>query len=104
MHFVLLAVHTADVCPTSNAKTKELLLETGPQIPGIADKNGVRIIAGPFVNREHTTVVIVEADKADQVDSFIQEARLSQWNQVRVLPSLPLEEGMKEVQSNTPLF
>jgi hypothetical protein len=104
VHFVLLAEHTAEVCPTSNSKTRELLLQTAPQIPGIAEKNGVRILAGPFVNREHTTVVIVEADKADEVDRFIQETRLSQWNQVRVLPSLPMEEGLKEVQEQTPIF
>jgi uncharacterized protein with GYD domain len=104
VHFVLLATHTADVCPTSNSKTKELLLEIGPKIPSIADKAGVNIVAGPFVNREHTVVVIVEADKADNVDNFLVESRLGHWNNVRVLPSLPMEEGMKEVEAQAPIF
>jgi hypothetical protein len=104
MHFVLLAEHTADICPTSNSKTRELLMEAGPQIPDIAERNGVRIVAGPYVNREHLTVAVVEADKADQVDRFIVEARLAQWNSVRVLPSLPMEQGMSELQEQAPVF
>ena len=33
MHFVLLATHTADVCPLSNSKTRDLMLQTAPQMP-----------------------------------------------------------------------
>jgi hypothetical protein len=36
MHFVLLAEHMAEVCPTSNATTRDLLLQTAPEIPNIA--------------------------------------------------------------------
>jgi len=31
----------------------------------------VNILSGPFVNREHTAVVIVEADRADGLDDFL---------------------------------
>ena len=47
MHFVPLAEHTAEVCPMSNAKTRDLMLGLGPQIPGIAESSGVKIVAGP---------------------------------------------------------
>lgn len=104
MHYVLLAEHTAEVCPTSNSKTRELLLEIGSQIPSIAEKHGVRLVAGPFVNREHLAVVIAEADRAEDIDEFLVESRLTHWNQVRVLPSQPIEQAMQEVQSSTPLF
>ena len=104
MHYVILGEHSAEVCPTSNAKTKALLLEMGPQIPGIAEKNGVRLVAGPFVNREHTTVVIAESDRPEGVDAFILQSRLAQWNRMRVIPSMPMEEGMKDVAEGTPLF
>jgi hypothetical protein len=104
MHFVLLAHHTADSCPTSNASTRELLLNTAPHIPDIAQRAGVKILAGPFVNREHTTTVIVEADKAENVDQFLMETRLGHWNNVRVLPSLTMEEGIEEVKTQTPIF
>jgi hypothetical protein len=64
----------------------------------------VRIVAGPFVNREHVIVAILDADTADAVDGFLVETRLAHWNSVRVLPSHSIEEAMQEVQSSTPLF
>ena len=104
MHFVLLGVHSAEVCPTSNRKTRDLLLQIGPQIPEIAERNGVKIVAGPYVNREHMTVAVVEADKAEEVDRFLVETRLHQWNTMRILPSMPMAEGMKDVQEGESLF
>jgi hypothetical protein len=104
MHFVLLGEHSPEICPTSNATTRSLLLEVGPQIPGIAEKHGVNIVAGPFVNREHTTVVVVESDSAEAVDAFVVESRLHQWNRMRVLPSHTMEQGMKDVAEGTSLF
>lgn len=104
MHFVLLATHTPDTCPTSNSKMRDLLSKIAPEIPNIAAKAGVKIVAGPFVNREHTIVAIVDSDKADNVDRFLVETRLGQWNSVRILPSLTIEEGMQEMQTLTPIF
>jgi len=104
VHFVLLAEHEAEVCPTSNAKTRDLLLQTGQNIPQIAQQNGVNIVAGPFVNREHIVVTVVEADRSEAVDRFIVESRLHQWNRIRILPSLPIEDGMQDVQNSTSLF
>jgi len=104
VHYVLLAEHDADNCPTSNAKTRDLLLKTGPEIPNVAQRNGVNIVAGPFVNREHIVVAVVEADRSDAVDRFIVESRLHQWNRVRILPSLPIDQGMKDVQDSTSLW
>lgn len=104
MHFVILASHSPEICPTSNAKTKGLLLELAPQIPGIAQKHGVNIVAGPFVNREHTAVVIAETDSAEGLDDFLVDSRLAQWNQVRILPSRSLQDGLTEIQEGTPLF
>jgi hypothetical protein len=104
VHFVVLATHSPDICPTSNAKTKGLLLDLAPQIPSMAQKHGVNIVAGPFVNREHMTVVIVETDRADGLDDFLVDTRLAQWNQVRVLPSRSLQEGLAEIQESTSLF
>jgi uncharacterized protein with GYD domain len=104
MHYVIVGEHSAEVCPMANSKTRELLVELGPQIPTIAEKNGVRIVSGPFVNREHTTVAIVESDRPEAVDGFLVEARLPQWNRVRVIPSLPMEEAMKDMMEGPTLF
>jgi len=104
MHFVVLGTHSAEVCPTSNAKTKAVLMEVAPQVSALAQKHGVNIVAGPFANREHTLVVIVETDRAEALDSFLVESRLSQWNQLRILPSVSMEAAMQELQEAPPLF
>lgn len=104
MHFVLLASHAAEICPTANAKTRELLLKRAPEMPALAARLGVKIVAGPFVSREHISVVVVEAAKAEAVDQFISESGMAQWNSVRILPSLSMEEGMREVQALKPIF
>ena len=104
MHFVVLASHSPDICPTSNSKTKGLLLEVAPQIPSIAQKHGVNIVAGPFVNREHMTVVIVETDRDEGLDDFLVDSRLGQWNQIHILPSRSLQEGLTEIQEGASLF
>jgi hypothetical protein len=104
MHYVVLGVHSAEVCPTSNAKSRDLLLQIAPEIPNIAQRTGVNIIAGPFANREHLTVTIVETDKAENLDAFIVESRLAQWNTVRIIPSFPIEQAMGELGSATMLF
>jgi hypothetical protein len=104
MHYVVLAHHSAEVCPTANAKTKALLLELAPQIPAMAEKNSVAILAGPFTNREHTVVTIVETERPEALDAFLVDSQLSLWNEVRILPSLPMEASMRELQEGTTLF
>ena len=104
MHFVLLAAHSAEVCPTSNQKTRDLMLKRFPEMPSIAERTGVNVVAGPYVNQEHMMVAVVESDRAENVDRFLVESRVSQWNTVRILPSLPAEEGMKDVEDADPIF
>jgi hypothetical protein len=104
MHYVVIGEHSAEVCPTSNATTKALLLEMAPQIPKIAEQNGVNILSGPFVNHEHTTVVVVETDRPENLDAFLVETRLPQWNRVRVIPSRTIADSMKQLQEGTALF
>ena len=104
MHFVVLGTHAAEICPTSNAKIRELLTSVAPEIPKIAQKHGVNIVAGPFINREHLTVVIVEAERAENLDAFLLESRLPQWNTIRIIPSLTMQEGMAELESQPLVF
>jgi len=104
MHYVVMGDHSAEVCPMSNAKTKALLLEVGPQIPKIAEKHNVTIVAGPFVSREHTAVIILETARAEDLDAFLLETRLPQWNRLHIMPSISIEEGMKEVAEGVSLF
>jgi uncharacterized protein with GYD domain len=104
MHYVVIGTHSAEVCPMSNAKTKALMLEIAPQVPKIAEQTGVKMVAGPYVNREHMVVTVVEADRSEDLDRFLVESRLEQWNTIHILPSLPMAEGLSQVQSSSPIF
>ena len=104
MQYVVLAEHSAEVCPTGNAKTRDLMMELGPQIPKLAEKNNVKILSGPLVNHEHTTVVVVETDRSENLDEFLTESRLNQWNRVRILPSRTIDQAMAEISQGATLF
>ena len=104
MEYVLLAEHSAEVCPTSNAKIREALAKAGPEVPALAKKLGVKILSGPWVSREHLLILAVEAERGEALDRFIHESTLAQWNKVRVVPVKSLEAGMKETNETPPLF
>ena len=36
--------------------------------------------------------------------AFLVETRLTQWNTVRILPSLPMEDAMRQIEEGTSLF
>jgi len=80
------------------------LSKVAPEIPNIAMKLGVKIVAGPFVSREHLSVVVVEADKIEAVDQFILQSGLEQWNSVRILPSNTMQDGMREIEKTKTIF
>ena len=104
MHYVLIATHSAEICPSSNGKTRKLMQESAQDIPGVAEKAGVKIVAGPYVSREHISVVVVEATGGEELDQFILDSRLAQWNSVRVLPSKTIQEGMAEIEQSPVVY
>ncbi|MGH9080194.1 MAG: hypothetical protein ACRDYE_09015 [Acidimicrobiales bacterium] len=50
------------------------------------------------------TVVIAETERAEALDAFVVESRLAQWNPVRIIPSHPMAQGMKEIAEGSSLF
>lgn len=105
MIYVLLADHNPEICPTANARVREMMLKTVGDIPNLAKRLGVKIVSGPWANREHLSVLVAEAEKADALDRFVADSGLSQWNRVRVIPSvLMMDEGIKEVEQAKPIF
>ena len=78
--------------------------KVAPEFPNYAKKVGVKIVAGPFVSREHLSVVVVESDRMEAVYQFIMESGLELWNSVRVLPSLTIQEGMSEMNKTKTIY
>ena len=96
--YVIRLNHPPDQCPSSNSKVRERVEEIGPQIPKIAERLGVKMIAGPLVlGSEHEGLAIVESDRVETVNDFVDEAGLGQWNSVRVSTARSLPEAMGEL-------
>jgi hypothetical protein len=101
--FVVTLVHTSDQCPTANSKVRERVVGGAAEIPGLAEKLGVKIVAGPLVlASEHESVAVVEADRVESVNDFIQRSGLIQWNSVRVSLAEPLQEALGRLDSLPP--
>lgn len=104
MHYVLLATHNPEICPTSNAKTREMMQSRASEIPALAKRLGVNLVAGPFLSHEHLGVIIVESAKAESVNQFVLESGLAQWNSVRIVPSITMEEGQRDMNALKTIF
>jgi hypothetical protein len=97
--YVILADHTPDVCPSSNAKVRARALEgLGQQLPKLAEEAGVRFDVEPLhLDPGHRTVAVVEAPNIETVTKLIYDVGLSQWNTVEVCPTTPTAELMARV-------
>jgi hypothetical protein len=102
--FALIAEHPPHLCPTSNAKTREILKQGASQIPQLAEQLGVDIgtlrISGP----DHVIVAIVEADDIDAVRNFALQSRLMQWNKVDIHATYSIEEAIVLIDSVEAIF
>jgi hypothetical protein len=94
MQFVIIADHSADMCPTSNSKIREMMRQGSKEIPGLAAKLGVKIITLNVFGPDHRSLAVVEADDIDAVRNFVVESRLIQWNTVSIHATYTLEEAL----------
>ena len=97
--YVILADHSPDICPSSNARTRSRAMEgLGQQLPKLAEAAGVRFEAGPLhLDPGHRTVSVVEAPNIEAVAQLVYDTGLSQWNTVEVCPVTPVQELMARV-------
>jgi hypothetical protein len=101
--YVLKLTHTPDRCPVSNSKTRERLIEGESEMPNLAAKLGIKIVAGPLaLVTEHESIAIVESDRVEAVQEFIIQSGLVQWNCARISPAVPLQEAMKSWEKMPP--
>src|SRR5438128_90129 len=98
MQYLIVAHHPPDICPSANEKIRTIASEGGKEMPALAEKLGVKILATyvPFTN--HYVYVAVEANDADAVREFTIQGRLGQWNTVEILQTSTLEEAITRVQ------
>lgn len=97
--------HPPDQCPTANSKVRQLMLEKAPQIPQIAEKLGIKFVAGPYVfASEHEGIIIMEAPGVEVINQFALQTGLGQWNAVKVVYAQPIEEALHQLEELPPIY
>jgi hypothetical protein len=102
--FAVIAEHPPNLCPTSNAQTRQLLKEGASQIPQLAEQLGVDIGTLRIFGPDHIILAVVEADDIDSVRNFALQSRLMQWNTVRINATYSIEEAVAMIDDVEAIF
>jgi hypothetical protein len=102
--FAVIAEHPPDLCPTSNAQTRQILKEGANQIPQLAEQLGVDIGSLRIFGPDHVILAVVEADDIDSVRNFALQSRLMQWNTVKVHATYSIEEAVAMIDEVEAIF
>ena len=102
--FAVIAEHPPNLCPTSNAQTRQIMKEGAGQIPGLAEQLGLNIVTLRIFGPDHIILAVVEADDIDAVRDFAFQSRLMQWNKVNVHATYSMEEALALIDQAEPIF
>jgi hypothetical protein len=102
--FAVIAEHPPELCPTSNARTRQMLQEGATQIPQLADELGVDIVTLRIFGPDHTLLAVVDANDIEAVREFVVQSRLIQWNTTRIHATYSMEEALAKVDLLETIF
>jgi hypothetical protein len=102
--FAIIAEHPPELCPTSNAQTRQMLKVGGAQIPQLAEQLGVHIVTLRFFGPDHIVLAVVEANDIEAVRDFILQSRLIQWNTTKIHATYSMEEAIVKVDELETIF
>jgi hypothetical protein len=93
--FAVIAEHPPELCPASNATTRQMLREGAGQLPQLAERLGLEIVTLRVFGPDHD----IEA-----VRDFLFESRLAQWNTANVHATYSLEEALAKSERLEAIF
>ena len=102
--FAVIAEHPAELCPTSNARTRQLMKEGAPQIPQLAEQLGVDIVTLRVFGPDHIVLAVVEANDIEAVRDFIFQTGLIQWNTTSIHATYSMEEALARADDMEAIF
>jgi hypothetical protein len=102
--FAVVAEHPPELCPTSNAQTRQMLKEGATQIPELTEQLGLNIVTLRIFGPDHVILAVVEADDIDSVRGFALKSRLMQWNTVKIHATYSMEEALPLIDELEPIF
>ena len=97
MQYLIVGQHPPDLCPSANETVRTLASEGGKEMPALAEKLGVKILATYVPMTNHQVYVAVAADDANSVREFAGQGRLGQWNTIEIYQVATLEEALTKV-------
>jgi hypothetical protein len=95
--FLIAGQHPPDLCPSANDTVRKMSQEGAAQIPGLAEKLGVKLLATYIPMNNHMVFAAVEADDMGTVREFAFQSRLGQWNTIDIYQVSTLEEALTKV-------
>jgi hypothetical protein len=102
--FAVISEHPPELCPSSNAQTRQMMNEGAGQIPQLAEQLGVSIITLRVFGPDHIILAVVEADDIEAVREFMFQSRLVQWNTTRIHATYSMEEALAKVNNLEAIF
>ena len=102
--FAVIAEHPPELCPTSNAQTRQMLKQGATQIPQLAEQLGVDIITLRIFGPDHIVLAVVEANDIEAVRNFILHSRLIQWNTTKIHATYSMEEAVAKSDELEAIF
>ena len=97
MQYLIYGKHPPDLCPSANESIRELSQQGAKEIPALAEKLGVKLLATYVPMTNHMVFAAVEADDANSVREFAFQSRLGQWNTIEIYQTSTLEEALTKV-------
>ena len=102
--FAVIAEHPPELCPTSNARTRQMMKEGAPQIPRLAEQLGVDIVTLRVFGPDHIVLAVVEATDIEAVRDFIFQTGLIQWNTTNIYSTYSMEEALARADEMETIF
>jgi hypothetical protein len=102
--FAVIAEHPPELCPTSNAQTRQMLKQGAAHIPPLAEQLGVEIVTLRIFGPDHTLLAVVEADDIEAVREFVMQSRLIQWNTTRIHATYSMDEALAKADALETIF
>jgi hypothetical protein len=102
--FALIAEHPPHLCPTSNARTRQMLKQGAGQIQPLAEQLGVDIGTLRIFGPDHIILAVVESDDIDSVRNFALQSGLMQWNTVKIHATYSIEEAVAMLDEVEAIF
>jgi hypothetical protein len=102
--FAVLAEHPPNLCPTSNAQTRQMLKQGAGQIPQLAEELAINILTLRVFGPDHIILAVVESEDIDSVRDFALQSGLMQWNTVKIHATYSMDEALALVDKVEAIF